>query len=243
MLTTGTAHAAGIIEALNGRGRRPAAVILEQPAGRALLARVREATGRRGVRSVLRAIARRLRARLRPSAEPWRRPTFYSDLADRVISVPSLTGGQVLEELRRLQPDLIVLGGAPILPDRILDTARLGVLNAHPGWLPEYRGVDVVAHAVLGGGPIGATVHYVDTGIDTGRIVTRTPVEPIPGQGLEDLQRRVENAGGVALADAADRLLRDGSVPTEEHAGRHPLCRRLTDDRRAAADAILRSRQ
>jgi methionyl-tRNA formyltransferase len=240
MLTTGTAHGAGILAALRAREIRPAAVLLEQPVGSAALARIREAARRRGLRAVLAAIGRRVRARIRPAVEPWRRPAFYRDLADRVVAVPSLTGEETVRALGDLEPDVVVLGGAPILPDRVLATARLGVLNAHPGWLPRYRGTDVVAHAVLAGGPIGATVHFVDAGIDTGRIVTRVPVDPLPGEGLTDLQRRVEEAGAGALADAAARLLRDESIPTEQHGERHPLCRRLPPDRRREADRRLR---
>jgi methionyl-tRNA formyltransferase len=242
MLTTGSAHGAGILAALAERRVRLSAVILESPAGTALAARVRDIR-RRGFRELLAATGRRVRARARPSVEPWRRAAYYTQFADAVVTVPSLTGEEALEQLERLAPDVIVLGGAPILPDRILAVARLGVLNAHPGWLPEYRGVDVVAHAVLGGGPIGATVHFVDTGIDTGRIVERVRVEPVLGEGLDDLQRRVEAAGGRALAHAADRLLRNGSLPTEDHARRHPLCRRLPPERRRAADALLRNRR
>lgn len=243
MLTTGTRHAAGILEALADRGIGLHAIVLERPRGAAMLARIREARRRRGLRDTVAAIARRLMGSVRPAAEPWRRADFYRRAAE-VIVVDSLVGSLAEAALDRLKPDLVILGGAPILPDRILERARVGVLNAHPGLLPHYRGVDVVAHAVLNGDPVGATVHFVDAGIDTGRIVARVEVPARPGDRLATLQERVESAGAVALADAVARFVRDGTLPGEGQSGeRHPLRRRLSPDRRRAAETRLRARR
>src|SRR6266851_5667457 len=58
---------------------------------------------------------------------------------------------------------------------------RLGILNAHIGILPKYRGRCVVEWSVLQGDPTGVTVFFIDSGIDTGgRIVLR---EFIPSNG------------------------------------------------------------
>jgi folate-dependent phosphoribosylglycinamide formyltransferase PurN len=241
MLTTGSHHAARLIEALEARGIRLDGVVLEKPRGSRLLERVRDARRRRGLRATIAAIARRVAARLRPGAEPWRRMAFYEGHADRVIPVASLAADEALDALDALHPDVLVLGGAPILPNSILERAGLGVLNAHPGLLPHYRGVDVVAHAVLNGDPVGATVHFVDAGIDTGRIVDRVEVPPRRGDRLASLQERVEQAGAAALAAAVERLIREGEVRAEPQGGRFPLCRRLSPDRRRAAEAILRA--
>ncbi len=71
----------------------------------------------------------------------------------------------------------------------MLEMPTLGTLNAHPGLLPRYRGVDVVAWAVLNGDPVGVSVHLVDAGIDTGRIC-RTRELPIHrGDTLEEVKR------------------------------------------------------
>jgi methionyl-tRNA formyltransferase len=240
MLTTGSRHAAGILDALDERGIRLDGIVVERPRGGQLVARLRDARRRRGLRATLGAIARRLAARLHPGAEPWRRPEYYRDRADRLVLVGSLPADETIDALDALRPDVLILGGAPILPDAVLEHARLGVLNAHPGLLPRYRGVDVVAHALLNGDPVGATVHFVDAGIDTGRIIDRVEVAPRPGDRLETLQERVETAGGAALADAVERLLRDGRLLAETQADRFPLCRRLPTERRRAAEAMLR---
>jgi methionyl-tRNA formyltransferase len=155
------------------------------------------------------------------------------------VSVPALREQEAVALLESLQPDFLVLGGAPILPEAVLRTARIGTLNAHPGLLPRYRGVDVVAHAVLNGGPIGATVHYVDAGVDTGGVLGRVEVSPVPGDSLASLQARVETAGGVLLARVLARLVRGEEVPPEPQQERFPICRRLPASRRRDAEAIL----
>jgi folate-dependent phosphoribosylglycinamide formyltransferase PurN len=59
----------------------------------------------------------------------------------------------------------------------LLDTFRLGVLNAHIGLLPRYRGRSVMEWSLLHGDPTGVTVFFMDEGIDTGaRIVLRREI-------------------------------------------------------------------
>ena len=240
VLTTGTRHAAGILDALAQRAIRPDLVILERPHGRQLLTRIREMRRRRGIPATVGAIGRRLLGAFRPTSAPWRSAEFYAQRADHLLTVNSLVGDEVVDILRDAQPDLLVLGGAPILPAAVLDLPRIGTLNAHPGLLPRYRGVDVVAHAILNGDPVGATVHFVDAGIDTGRVVSQVEVPPAAPDSLASLQERVETAGAIALAEAVERLLADGTLPAETQAGRHPICRRLTRAQRRKVEARLR---
>lgn len=240
MLTRGTRHAAGILDGLAAHGTAPDAILLERPAGRQLLDRLRDARRRRGLRATIGAVLRRVTARLRPGGHPWLSTDFYAGRTDRLVSVPSLAGPEAVAALEELEPDLLVLAGAPILPDAVLGTATHGTLNAHPGLLPRYRGVDVVPHAVLNGDPVGATVHFVDTGIDTGRIVARVEVEPLPGDTITTLQERVESAGGALLAAVVARFVAEGTLTSEGQAERHPICRRLTPAKRRAAEERLR---
>lgn len=240
LLTRGSRHAASILDALADRGIRLDAIVLERPAGRHLIGRLRDVRRRSGLRATIVAVLRRAAARLRPAHTPWLSADFYAARTDRLISVPSLTGAAALAALEELRPDLLLLAGAPILPDDVLGRATYGTLNAHPGLLPRYRGVDVVPHAVLNGDPVGATVHFVDAGIDTGGIVARVEVEPLAGDTLSSLQERVESAGGSLLAETVARFVAEGELPREGQAERHPICKRLTPAQRREAEARLR---
>ncbi len=79
--------------------------------------------------------------------------------------------------LKKYQPDYIVLGGSRILKNHIITTAKYGVLNSHPAMLPEYQGLDCVGWAILNGDPVGATVHFIDEGVDTGPILIQESVD------------------------------------------------------------------
>jgi methionyl-tRNA formyltransferase len=75
------------------------------------------------------------------------------------------------------KPDYIILGGTRILKEHIINKAKYGVLNAHPALLPKYQGLDCVAWSILNKDQVGATVHIIDTGIDTGPIVLQESID------------------------------------------------------------------
>lgn len=81
---------------------------------------------------------------------------------------------QLLEECK---PDYIILGGTRILKEHIIKTTKFGILNSHPAILPKYRGLDCVAWSILNGDSVGATVHYIDAGIDSGPIIIQEIVD------------------------------------------------------------------
>jgi hypothetical protein len=83
----------------------------------------------------------------------------------------------------------------------VLDAFRLGILNAHIGYLPSFRGRSVVEWSLLADAPLGATVFFIDEGIDTGeRIVAWRPApERLPAS-VDDLRRVLFDADGVNYA-------------------------------------------
>ncbi len=85
-----------------------------------------------------------------------------------------------IQELRSLQPDLIVVAAyGQILPQSILDLPRFGCLNVHTSLLPKYRGAAPIQWAILEGElETGVTIMKMDAGLDTGDILTQqqTPI-------------------------------------------------------------------
>ncbi|MDC1286624.1 formyltransferase family protein [Gammaproteobacteria bacterium] len=80
-----------------------------------------------------------------------------------------------IEFLRQCQPDLLVSAYfSQILKTEVLQVARFGVLNIHPGWLPTYRGAMAYFWVLHNGSERGGvSVHWIDEGIDTGEILER----------------------------------------------------------------------
>lgn len=71
-----------------------------------------------------------------------------------------------------IKPDIVVNAGTPnILKGKIFDMPRLGILNSHPGILPEYRGCTCVEWALYNDDPVGATCHFIVPEIDKGPIL------------------------------------------------------------------------
>ena len=73
-----------------------------------------------------------------------------------------------VDTLRKLNLDVGLHKAGVIYRDVTIDAFRLGILNHHIGILPAYRGRSVLEWSILQGDPVGVTVFFIDTGIDTG---------------------------------------------------------------------------
>lgn len=125
----------------------------------------------------------------------------------------------LLKELKANEADLIVLAGFLVaVPSMIVEAYPNKIINIHPSLIPSFCGVGFyglrVHEGVLARGVkvTGATVHFVDTGTDTGPIILQKAVEVHEGDSPEVLQRRVmEEAEWKILPKAID-LIANGRV-------------------------------
>ena len=126
-----------------------------------------------------------------------------------------------LEKMDELNPDLIVLAGfLVVIPPEMIEKYRNRIINIHPSLIPSFCGTGYyglkVHEAALARGVkvVGATVHFVDEGTDTGPIILQKAVEE--GDTPEVLQRRVmEQAEWKILPKAID-LIANGKVKVED---------------------------
>ena len=102
---------------------------------------------------------------------------------------------QFLEKVNELHPDLIVLAGfLVVIPPAMIETYRNRIVNIHPSLIPSFCGTGFyglkVHEAALARGVkvVGATVHFVNEGTDTGPIILQKAVEVEPGDTPEVLQ-------------------------------------------------------
>ena len=128
-----------------------------------------------------------------------------------------------LEKMDELNPDLIVLAGfLVVIPPEMIAKYRNRIINIHPSLIPSFCGTGYyglkVHEAALARGVkvVGATVHFVDEGTDTGPIILQKAVEVEEGATPEVLQRRVmEQAEWKILPKAID-LIANGKVKVED---------------------------
>ena len=120
----------------------------------------------------------------------------------------------LLDELKSLNPDLIVLAGFLVnISKDIVDAFENKIINIHPSLIPSfcgkgYYGLKVHEAALKRGVKVtGATVHFVDAGIDTGKIIMQKAVNVLPGDDAKTLQRRVmEEAEWIILPKAVEMI-------------------------------------
>jgi methionyl-tRNA formyltransferase len=120
-------------------------------------------------------------AHLEPPAERrghWHRLSVY---ADRVRASDDINGEEMRAFLASGDLDLLVLGQSGIIRPPILALPRIGTLNAHPGRLPGFRGVDVIRWTLLARQPPAVSLHFADKGVDTGDIIEVARFRFAPG--------------------------------------------------------------
>ena len=129
---------------------------------------------------------------------------------------------KLLEAVDSYEPDLIVLAGfLVVIPPEMIKKYENRMINIHPSLIPSFcgKGYGLKVHeAALARGVkvVGATVHFVDEGTDTGPIILQKAVEVQQGDTPEVLQRRVmEQAEWKILPKAID-LIANGKVRVED---------------------------
>lgn len=123
----------------------------------------------------------------------------------------------LLAAVDEVHADLIVLAGfLVVIPEKMIASYRNRIINIHPSLIPSFCGTGYyglkVHEAALEKGVkvVGATVHFVDEGTDTGAIILQKPVAVEKGDTPEILQRRVmEQAEWIIMPKAIDLIAND----------------------------------
>jgi phosphoribosylglycinamide formyltransferase 1 len=98
------------------------------------------------------------------------------------------------EWLRECGVQLVVLAGyMHVLTPAFLERFPDAVVNVHPSLLPEFPGAHAVEEQLRAGvAESGATVHLVDEGVDTGRILAQERVRVLPDDTVDSLHARIK---------------------------------------------------
>ena len=119
-------------------------------------------------------------------------------------------------------PDLIVLAGFMVkVPEKMVKRYENRIINVHPSLIPAFSGTGYyglkVHEAALARGVkvTGATVHFVNEGMDTGPIIMQKAVKVHDGDMPETLQRRVMEEAEWVILPRCISLIAMGQVKVE----------------------------
>jgi len=149
------------------------------------------------------------------AASPVKQLALEHDIP--VFQPHKLRDPEAVEELRTLQPDLIiVVAYGQILPKEILDMPQYHCINVHASLLPKYRGAAPINKAIVDGETeTGVTTMLMDVGLDTGDMLVKRSLKIGENETAGELHDRLAVLGREAL-DETLRLLCAGELVAEK---------------------------
>ncbi len=122
---------------------------------------------------------------------------FASQHVLQILQPESLRDVAFIQQLKSLEPDILVVVAFRILPPDVFMTARLGAFNLHASLLPKYRGAAPIQWAIISGEKeTGVTTFLLEEKVDTGNVV---------------LQARIPIGENVTAGEIHDRLSEVGA--------------------------------
>lgn len=148
-------------------------------------------------------------------AEELRIPKFtvaYSSFTNR-----QAWGDAILEQVAQWNPDLVILSGfMRLLPSHIVEVLAPHIINTHPAYLPEFPGAHGVRDALTAGvKETGASLIVVDSGVDSGPIISQERVPVLPDDTEASLHERIKPVERRLLVQAVLDIA-NGKVDLEE---------------------------
>jgi methionyl-tRNA formyltransferase len=122
-----------------------------------------------------------------------------------------------LNKINEIKPDLIIcIRYAEILKNSLLTIPNGGVINFHPSLLPKYKGMAPIFQALLHNeNEIGFSLHYIDEGIDTGKIIKRQKIKTEKNESVSHIAIRAHVVAGYELLSILNNL-KKGDKKTEQ---------------------------
>jgi methionyl-tRNA formyltransferase len=126
-----------------------------------------------------------------------------------------------IDAMQRSRPHAVLVFGTGLLKAPVIESFPGRILNIHLGLSPYYRGAGTNFWPLVNGEPeyCGATIHFLDGGVDSGPIITHVRPELNPDDGPHTIGNRIIAAAAAALAEAAALLGAGGVRGVEQQQG------------------------
>jgi methionyl-tRNA formyltransferase len=132
-----------------------------------------------------------------------------------VIQPEKLRAPEALAQLQAWAPDLIVVAAfGQILRPSVLDLPRFGCINVHGSLLPRWRGAAPIQAAILAGDmETGITIMKMDSGVDTGPMLSRRAIPISVGDTAGSVFKKMSALGAELLLETLPPYLAGGIQP------------------------------
>lgn len=133
---------------------------------------------------------------------------FFSEKNDLKVLTPfSLEPSEFLDIIEDVSISIVVSYGK-IIPQKIIDMHKLGMLNIHFSLLPKYRGAAPIQWCLINGEQItGVTIFWLDSNLDTGDIFLQAEEKVTIDDDFYTLSQRLIKIGRKLLSETIDKIL------------------------------------
>ncbi len=135
-------------------------------------------------------------------------PAIYLDCAPFKTKLDGEAEQRAIELIKQHGGDFIALAGfMRIVKPGLLTAFSERIINIHPSLLPDFPGLEAGKQALEAGvKETGCTVHFVDTGIDTGPIIVQRKAAVLPDDTVETLMNRIHEQEHLAYPEALRKI-------------------------------------
>lgn len=133
----------------------------------------------------------------------------YFGIKNIVIKHNSLECEKIIKDMNL---DVGIILGARILKENIVNAFNVGIINMHPGVLPENRGLDNLKWAIIKGLKQGVTSHFIDSNIDRGRLIECQEIKVYKDDTLLDIHLRLQSKEQTMMIDALRKIQEEDFV-------------------------------
>ena len=126
---------------------------------------------------------------------------------------------EAIVAIKKLNLDIGIISGARILSKEVIDVFKKGVINFHPGKLPEARGLDAPLWSVMNDVPLGVSAHFIDDKIDKGRLIKFSEIKLVSSSNLIEIYECLYQKQLMMLGSVVETVSKNKAVfPSIEHA-------------------------
>ena len=144
--------------------------------------------------------------RVTPKDLEYEHPFSISNKLGIPYHIINHSGTECSELIKQYDLDLGIILGARIIKQHVIDSFNIGVLNMHPGLLPENRGLDNLKWAVVDELKQGVTSHLIDRYVDRGFLIDRKTIKVYEDDTLLDIFLRLQSLELDMMVEAMQKI-------------------------------------